>query len=329
MTFFRYINLLSAAALLFCASCRRDDSWHSAEGMVWNTAYHIQWRGPEELADSIMAVLDSVGSTMSVFDPNSLVSRVNDTCALRVSLMFTEIYATSRRIHKETEGAFDPTLAPLITAWGFGKGHTCTADTARIDSLLAITGLHRTHLAGDTLIKERRDITFNFSAIAKGYGCDAVGAILRRNGVTDMLVEIGGEISCTGENPRGAAWRVSVDRPVLQKGAPLHESQILIEVTDAGIATSGDYRNFHESGGTRFGHTIDPATGRPVKTDVLSATAIAPTAMEADAYATSCMVLGSEKSRRLATRLHLPVLLVLADSTVWMSEWFMKYIPSR
>lgn len=328
MALSKYLKIISASLLAgsLLLSCRGKNGWNSADGMVWSTTYHIAWEGRPELADSIMAVLDSVGSTMSVFDSESLVSRVNDTCTMRITPMFAEIYLTSRRINSETGGAFDPTLAPLITAWGFGKGHKCTPDTARIDSLLAITGIARTRLSGDTLIKEKRAITFNFSAIAKGYGCDAVASMLRRNGVRNMLVEIGGEIRAAGESPRGNGWRVSVDRPILQRGEQIHESQILLDVSEAGIATSGDYRNFHEAGGKRFGHTINPATGRPVRTDVLSATVISPTAMEADAYATSCIVLGLDGTRRLAARLNLPVFLVVSDSTVWMSDEFKKYI---
>lgn len=328
MTNYRLILKAIATTAAICAfllsGCARKADYRSADGVVWNTTYHIVWSGPQSLTDSILHTLDEVGSVLSVFDENSQVSRVNADSAVRVSPMFVEVYETSVRINEETGGKFDPTLAPLIQAWGFGKGHECSSDTARIGELLMRVGIKRTHLEGDTLVKERRDISFNFSAIAKGYGCDAVARMFDRNGVSDYLVEIGGEIRAAGVSPRDASWRVSIDKPSIQPGAPVHDSQSVIEITDCGVATSGNYRNFHSQNGSRFGHTIDPTTGRPVATDVISATVVAPTAMEADAYATACMVLGSQASMKLAGERNLAVMLILNDSTTLSTQSFKR-----
>lgn len=309
----------------FLISCKKSSSYIADRGMVWNTIFNITYDGPESLSDSIRRVLDETGNNLSVFDLTSLVSQVNRNDSTPVNRDFIRVYEMSKKINSLSGGMFDPTLSPLITAWGFGPGHEATSDTLRIDSLLSITGLEKTSLRRGILIKENKSIQFNFSAIAKGYGCDRVAEMLKKNGVDNYLVEIGGEITASGKSPRGGDWTISVDRPVFNDTAIVHESQVIIAFTDQGMATSGNYRNFHGKGSERYGHTISPLTGRPVSTDILSATVIAPTAMEADGLATAFMTLGRKKTEELNKSLKLPVLLICAD-TVWCSPEFDKLI---
>ncbi len=327
------IGILAAAAGVIsilsggCGRSGNGDSreYQNAEGMIWNTTYHVTYNGGSELKDSIMQVLNKVGASLNVFDENSLVSRVNVSDSTAVDTDFIRVYVESVKVNRLTDGAFDPTLGPLIEAWGFGKGHKATGDTARIDSLMKFVGIDKTRLSMDTLVKDDSRIRFNFSAIAKGYGCDCVGEMLQRNGVEDWLVEIGGEISCRGKSPEGGKWRVSIDRPVMQKDRILHDSQCVVEVTDAGIATSGNYRNLQsDEKGQYYGHTISARTGRPARTDVISATVIGRTAMESDALATAFMAMGADDVKRLNKSTRLSVMLVLADSTVWYSGQFEK-----
>lgn len=327
------IGILAAAAGVIsilsggCGRSGNGDSreYQNAEGMIWNTTYHVTYNGGSELKDSIMQVLNKVGASLNVFDENSLVSRVNVSDSTAVDTDFIRVYVESVKVNRLTDGDFDPTLGPLIEAWGFGKGHKATGDTARIDSLMKFVGIDKTRLSMDTLVKDDSRIRFNFSAIAKGYGCDCVGEMLQRNGVEDWLVEIGGEISCRGKSPEGGKWRVSIDRPVMQKDRILHDSQCVVEVTDAGIATSGNYRNLQsDEKGQYYGHTISARTGRPARTDVISATVIGRTAMESDALATAFMAMGADDVKRLNKSTRLSVMLVLADSTVWYSGQFEK-----
>ena len=327
------IGILAAAAGVIsilsggCGRSGNGDSreYQNAEGMIWNTTYHVTYNGGSELKDSIMQVLNKVGASLNVFDETSLVSRVNVSDSTAVDTDFIRVYVESVKVNRLTDGAFDPTLGPLIEAWGFGKGHKATGDTARIDSLMKFVGIDKTRLSMDTLVKDDSRIRFNFSAIAKGYGCDCVGEMLQRNGVEDWLVEIGGEISCRGKSPEGGKWRVSIDRPVMQKDRILHDSQCVVEVTDAGIATSGNYRNLQsDEKGQYYGHTISARTGRPARTDVISATVIGRTAMESDALATAFMAMGADDVKRLNKSTRLSVMLVLADSTVWYSGQFEK-----
>lgn len=334
--FFHSFSILSAVAVtasLFLSACTgkggggsTDSGFTKAEGMIWNTTYHITYRGPEALEDSIMIVLQRVGDALNVFDEQSLVSRVNREDSTAVGPDFISVYEMARRVNAISGGAFDPTLGPLITAWGFGKGHKATADTLRIDSIMEFVGITKTALRGNMLVKDDRRINFNFSAIAKGYGCDCVAEMLERNGVKDYLVEIGGEIVAKGKSPSGEKWCVSIDRPELGAAPDAGDAEAIIEFSGMGLATSGNYRNYHEENGRIFGHTISARTGRPSQTDVLSASVLATSAMEADALATACMALGARPARQLCDSLRLPAMLVLADSTIWMSEPFKKLI---
>jgi thiamine biosynthesis lipoprotein len=185
-------------------------------------------------------------------------------------------------------------------------------------------GLDKINLTNGKIVKDDSRVQLNLSAIAKGYGCDAVAKMFHRNGVENFMIEIGGEITVGGVSPRGGKWSIAIEKPEYSEGEMLPQIAN-ITFTDGGLATSGNYRNFHGQGANRFGHTIDPATCRPIQTDVLSATVIAPTSMEADAYATSCMVLGSARAKEMINSLNLPAFLVINDS-VWASPAMEEYL---
>ena len=296
--------------------------------MVWNTVYNVTFSGNSDLQDSIMPVLDAVAASASAFDSLSLVSRINRNETDRLDPTLLTLFKTSLRINGESGGKFDPTVGPLVQAWGFGKGHTVSPDTAAVSDMLAYVGIAKCTLSDSRLVKPDPRMQFNFSAIAKGLGCDAVAAMLERNGVTDYLIEIGGEIRASGLSPRGDHWAVSVDAPIASADSIIHQSMVTIDLNKgyfdgtAGVATSGNYRNFHSSGGKSFGHTIDPQTGRPATTDIASATVIAPTAMEADAYATAIMAMGSADGVRMCDRLNIMAYIVTTDGKVIVTGKF-------
>ncbi len=322
-TYFLYIfNSLLTLCFLLSSSCNPSPTYQREEGMIWNTVYHITYESDIQLGDSILATLEKVGKSLSVFDKSSLVSKVNEADSMEVDNMFADVYNASLKINKASTGMFDPTISPLITAWGFGPGHTVSADSTAVDSILRFTGISKTRLQGKTLIKNDRRIQFNFSAIAKGYGCDQVAEMLKRNGVKNYLVEIGGELSIGGKSPRSDKWKISIDRPIQTDSTEIHDSSAVIAVTDCGVATSGNYRNFHKDGGKTFGHTISPVTGYPVETDVISATVIAPNCMLADGAATACMASGSRLAKEMLSRLGFEGMLILSDSTIWTSARF-------
>lgn len=325
-TLFHIVSSVVIISLFISCKNGNEQSYNVSDGMIWNTTYHIIYKGEPSLTDSILPVLNEVSKSLNFFDDNSLLSKVNsakDTILIDTHLI--NVYKMAMRISEASGGMFDPTVSPLIDAWGFGKGHNATADTLNIDSLLRITGIKKTRLKENILIKQHPLIKFNFSAIAKGYGCDQIAEMFKINGIQNYLIEIGGEIAASGKNRAGKEWQISIDKPVLNENGIIHESQQVVHITSGGMATSGNYRNFHRNGNATYGHTISPLTGRPAKTDVLSATVIAPTTMQADAMATACMALGSKEALKMCSRLNCAVYLILADTTI-MSENFKRYL---
>lgn len=324
-----FSSFLSIACIMSATSCSSRDSYQREEGMIWNTVYHITYESERPLGDSIINILESVGKSLSVFDKSSLVCKVNETDSLVIDGMFADVYKASLKINEASDGMFDPTISPLITAWGFGPGHEISADTAAIDSILKFTGIKKTRLEGDRFFKDDKRIQFNFSAIAKGYGCDMVAKMLRRNGIDNYLVEIGGELAIGGKSPRSDNWKISIDRPVQTDSSEIHDSSAVIAVTDCGVATSGNYRNFHKEGKKTFGHTISPVTGYPVETDVISATVVAPDCMLADGAATACMASGSEAAKVILSRLGYEGMLILSDSSIWTTPGFNRLLTGN
>lgn len=321
-----------ASALCACLlwGCKSDEKYYTVEGVIWRTGYHITYSGDGDMSDSILSTLHKVENSVSVFTPGSVVSRVNSNETEDIDSIFSKVYSISLRISRESEGYFDPTLAPLIELYGFAGCEGRIPDKESTDSIISFIGIEKSSVASGKIRKSDPRMRFNFSAIAKGYGCDAVGEMLRRNGCKDYMVEIGGEIAVAGSNPTGGKWRVQVDKPVFSADSVIHDAQVVIEVSDCGVATSGNYRNFRENGeGKRIGHTFDPHTGLPAENDMLSATIVASGCMEADAYATACMAMGFDKASAMVERLKLKALLITSDGKIWMSEGFKKLIAKE
>lgn len=282
--------------------CDRTPSWRYASGSTWGTVYHIKYRAGADLSDSVTAVMRAVDMSLSPFEKASVVSAVNAGQDVRADAMLAEVLGLSQHVCSISAGAFDPTVAPLVNLWGFGyrEGAADVPDSARIDSALMSVGVLDCRIdAGMRVHKKSPATEFNFSAIAKGYGVDMIAAMLRRNGCTDYMVEVGGEIALAGDGPSGEKWNIQVDAPVEDGGAPGQNRLTTIRLTDRCIATSGNYRNHRHTSGGDVGHTISPVTGRPVASPTLSATVVAPTTAFADALATAIMAMPLDSARRM------------------------------
>lgn len=290
------------ALLLTFASCGSKN--YNNSGAVWGTTYNISYSGPRDLGDSIIAVMRQVEDELSMFAPNSTVSQLNRGDDPAIGKMFSEVFLLSQKISNLSGGAFDPTVGPLTNLWGFGYKSTSPDSLptqSQIDSVLVAVGISDCYLRDNKIIKKHPSTIFDFSSIAKGYGVDAVAAMLARNGCTDYLVEIGGEIVAKGRNRYGRKWHVQIDAPV--SGVDGHVSMLVIPLSDAAVATSGNYRNYRETATGRIGHTLDPHTGRPVATSTASATVLAPDCATADALATACMVMPLDSALTMIERL--------------------------
>ncbi len=329
----KYWGLIVLVSLLF-SSCGGDIPWHKEQGMIWNTVWHATYCGPANAISAAVDSLKAVESSVSAFDDNSLVAFINENEKGHVDSHFKNVYEMSKRVNAISGGVFDPTLSPLIKAWGFGKGHTPTADTARIEAILDIVGIDKTWIERDTLFKSSKDISFNFSAIAKGYGVDVAAKTLIDHGCTDLMMEIGGEVVCRGHNPEGGKWRILIETPdeeflkeaFKSSAQPEFGNSLIVELSDEALATSGNYRNFHTEAGRTFGHTISPVTGRPIATDILSASVIAPSCMVADALATACMAMGSEKAMEMLDKEGIAGAFILSSGEVKLNDEMRRHV---
>ena len=298
----KYIAILVAAVLGVVAliwTRPRPQQWHESSGVVWTTDYHIIYLGSDDLADSIQAVLQQVDRSASVYNKSSLVSKVNESTSVATDAILDTLYRASLLVNHETGGAFDPTVMPLVNAWGFGYKNGELPTQAQIDSILQFVGLDKVSLVDGKFVKRDVRVQLDFSSIAKGLACDEVGRMLRRNGVASFMVEIGGEIACSGTNREGKPWRVSVDLPSDQPDTVSHEAMLVLALNEGGVATSGSYRKYRESEGHRISHIVNPKTGRSETSDLISVTIVAPNCMLADAWATACMVMGTEAVQRM------------------------------
>jgi thiamine biosynthesis lipoprotein len=254
------------------------------EGFIFGTVYSITYQSDDNLKTAIEAELQKVDGEFSMFNEKSTVARINRGEDVSRSAMFQEVFELAQTVKRETDGAFDITVAPLVNAWGFGFKHEQLPTRHQVDSLLKIRN------------------QYDFAAIAKGYGSDVVARLLRSRGVKNFMVEIGGEIVTHGISEKRVPWKIGVTKPTDDSLSVSGELQTVLNVTDMAMATSGNYRNFYYKGGKKYAHTIDPKTGYPVQHSLLSATVLAKNCATADAYATSFMVMGVERAKALLER---------------------------
>jgi thiamine biosynthesis lipoprotein len=204
-------------------------------------------------------------------------------------------------VSEKTDGAFDITVGPLVYAWGFGLSNRIKMDQHIVDSLLAFVGYHKVKLENDKLIKTDPRIRIDYNAIAQGYAVDVVAAFFDSKGIQSYLIDIGGEVLARRTKPDGEKWNVAIEMPT-KKADDERSIQAVVSLQDMAISTSGSYRKFYEENGVRYSHTINPATGYPVKHSTLSVSVLANDCMTADAYATAFMVMGVEKGKEFLQR---------------------------
>lgn len=285
------------------------------EGLIFGTIYHITYQHPEGLKEDIEAELQQFNNSLSPFSKESVITKINNNTSTQTDAWLDTVFRTSQEVYRITDGAFDPTISPLINAWGFGFSKQDSITPAMIDSILQFVGMERISCQGGEITKQDPRMTLNFSAIAKGYACDVIGDLLIEKGVENFLVEIGGEITAKGSNPKGEAWRVGINTPVEGSPALSNDIEEVVQIHNGGMATSGNYRNFYIKEGKRIAHTIEPKSGYPVQHSLLSATVIAKNCMLADAYATAFMVMGVEQSLEIAESLpEVEAFFIYADS---------------
>jgi FAD:protein FMN transferase len=318
------------------------DMWRF-EGMALGTSWSVAIAHPLDRSETaaarvqlaVEAALDQVDSKMSTWREDSELSRFNrhrSTDPFPLSIETLAVLEAAQQISEESGGAFDVTVGPLVNIWGFGPDvRTLTVpDQTTLDGLLRQVGYDNLEidLDAETARKRLPEIYVDLSAIAKGYAVDVIAESLERLAYENYMVEVGGEIRVGGERPGMEPWRIAIERPV--SGQRVVER--VVPLSDASLATSGDYRNYYEELGERISHTIDPVTGRPITHKLASVSVIHSTCMMADGYATALLVLGPEKALELAERLKLAVLLLVREGDDFkevMSSAFQAHADQR
>lgn len=284
-------------------------------GKTMGTTYNITYLDEEsrDLQTSIDSLLVVFNQSLSTYIPDSELSRFNQGDTLDFKLPYLlPVLEASKKVYENTNGAFDPTVGPLVNIWGFGPGGPELKDSVDIKNLLSTVGFTKIEFDQKQLRKKVPGIYLDFSAIAKGYGSDVVADFLKSKGILNYLVEIGGELVAYGVNEKGELWKVGVNRP--EESANASDLISIIALKDRGMATSGNYRNYYIQDSVKISHTINPETGYPVSHTLLSATVLAADCMIADAYATALMVMGKDKAIALDSALNeIEVFLIYDD----------------
>ena len=352
MDFFRTLLKTALLAVLF-VGCTPAERYMTITGYAQGGTYTVKMNlngrdgmiktSPEAIRDSVDAILQSIDKSLSGYNKNSILSRFNAGETVRADHFFTDIYSHAYELFEETSGVVDVASAPLFDLWGFGFKSGDFPSDEKVAHVMETSGMERLYpdmsdatrtdgsLNGTYLLKDgEKDQTppqLNYNAIAQGYSCDLVAKYLYSIGVKDMMVDIG-EIFCDGLNPSGLPWSLGIDRPTdgnNELGADI-QGIFRAPVGPHGIVTSGNYRKFYIKDGKKYAHSIDPRTGRPVEHTLLSATIVAGDAMTADAYATYCMVVGLEESKKfLESREDMEGCLIYDDNGIfrtWCSEGF-------
>lgn len=305
-------------------SCQQEaSSYITLTGQAQGTTFKITYKDSlrRDFSMDVDSLFRHIDSSMSLWDPNSIISRVNRNDSLiEVDEHFQKVIHRSTDISTRTDGAFDITVGPLVQTWKKSlKEGSGPPDSVIIKQLLDQTGYRKIKLVNSQVIKSRPDVQIDLNGIAQGYTVDLLAAYLQNQGIHNFLVEVGGEVSASGLNERGTCWQVGIDKPIdtISAGRPL---QTTVPLDKQAMATSGSYRNYLEKEGKKFNHIINPKTGYPVEHDLVSVTVIAEDCMTADALATAFMVIGRDSAIVMAGREKVEILCIYIDEKGNMQE---------
>lgn len=269
------------------------------EGKAQGTTYHITYFDSKNRSfqPEIIQILKDFELSVSTYVPNSIISRINSNEKnVMVDKYFKSCFIKAKEVWKNTDGAFDPTVYPLVNAWGFGPGKKQRIEKNKIDSILKFVGFQLIELKGNRIIKKDPRVALDFNAFAQGYSVDVVSDFLNSKDIKSYIVEIGGEVYAKGRKPNGDNWCIGIEKPIdnIEFENPL---KAIVKLENLAIATSGNYRRFIVEDGVKYAHHIDPKTGYPTKNNLLSASIFAKKCISSDANATGVLVLGLEKAK--------------------------------
>lgn len=304
------------------------------EGETQGTTYSITYQQPEgvDLQAKIEERLHEFDLSLSTYIPNSIISRINNNDpTVKTDSLFETMFNEAQEVSKRTNGALDITVGPLVKAWGFAFGNKSHSKLPVVSEFMPYIGYDKVKIENHKLIKADPRIMIDANSIAQGFSVDVISKLLKDNGCKNYMVEIGGEVACKGLNAKGEKWRIGIDKAIDDSTSTVEDLQSVISITDCAVTTAGGYRKFFVKDGKKYSHIINPHTGYPVASNLLSVTIVAPTAIMADAYDTPFMVLGVDSCLKVCKSVPgMDCYLIYTDkdgkTKVTYTEGFKKYL---
>lgn len=294
------LSIFVCVSILSCANQPKVvQNYYFYQGSIQGTTFHITYQCEKDLAPQIDSLLQNFNKSLSNYDPKSVISKINYNESDTIDELFKEMFDKSYEVYQKSDGAFDISIAPVVNAWGFGwikHAEKQIPDSAQIKELLKIVGMDKFKIVNGKVVKQFPESMLISNAIAQGLSVDYVSNYFKKLGLTNFLVEIGGEVYCLGVNKDGNQWRIGVDKPIEGSGYEDRENQIVINLSGKAISTSGNYRKFIENDGKKIGHSMNPKTGYNCENSLLSVSVVSDKCITCDAWSTAFMVSGLEKS---------------------------------
>ncbi len=296
----KFLRISFLSLFVAFLGCTHENQYVYIEGNAFATTYHIVYKDNAKpiTKAQIDTVLDAINRSLSVYDSTSTTSLINSNKSKEVDSVFIKAYHICKLVADSSRGAFDITVAPLINSWGFGSKRRQNITSTQIDSLLKLVGYQKVSLSNGLFVKQNPAITVNLSSVGDGLAVDEVVALLEKRGITNYMVEIGGEVKSKGLSAKQITWKIGIDKPIYDSLAVNREMEQIVNLDGEALSTSGSYRKFFIRDGKKFSHFIDPTTGKPVTHNLLSASVIHKNCALADGFSTAFMVMGLEKSLR-------------------------------
>lgn len=293
-----FISLIMVCCFLTgCCSVERQQFFGTTQGSYYSILYYDEQN--RDFGRDFDSIFKEIESALSLWDENSIISRVNrNDTAVVLNQIFIDNFNYAIKAAELSDGYFDPTVGPLVSAWGFHFKEGIEMTPEIVDSIRHLVGYRKVKIENDKVVKQNPNMTLDFNAVAQGYTTDMVGSFLASQGVDNFLVDVGGEILARGNKPNGALWSVGIEKPAEDKNDERIVQEI-VELKDKSIVTSGNYRKYVERNGKRYSHSIDPNTGYPAANNMLSATIICDDTAWADCLASICMLVGMEKAKEI------------------------------
>ncbi|MDR3339946.1 MAG: FAD:protein FMN transferase [Candidatus Symbiothrix sp.] len=296
-------------------SCKQEMTYYETSGEIFRTSFHIKYNYSKPLVEEIQSGLKTIDLSLNPFNRESIIYKVNNNIPVELDDCFITVFNKAHEVSVISGGRYDISCAPLVNLWGFGFSKMEAVNQTIIDSLKQFVGYEKVRLEGKNLLKKDPRIQLNASSIAKGYACDIIAEIFDSLRITDYMIEIGGEVHTKGKNANGHCWRIEITKPIDDASGQEKERMDVVELCDKSMATSGNYRNYYIKDGKKIAHTINPLTGYPAESNILSASVVYTDCMTADAFATAFMTMNLETAVAVAEQIPgLDYLFIYADA---------------